>query len=170
MNKEVHEYIRGCTCQREENPIVLNCITIYIMWPIASKWEKEMVEYTTTNVMPKKMSKNVNAISQLNMISVFKCWIRLAMRPIISTMSSITATIIGYVGHGIKTTCNICKADKMIKHTASRRINVRLNWMQTNAFDILTVCSVVCSLQLTCHLQLNWAYEQDELYIHVSFL
>ena len=57
MNKDVHKYIRECTCWQGENPIVLNCITLYKMSPIAPKWAKAMVEYMTTNFMPKKMSK-----------------------------------------------------------------------------------------------------------------
>ena len=56
MNKDVHEYIRECTCRRDENPIVLNAITLYKML-VAPKWAKAMVEYMTINVMPKKMSK-----------------------------------------------------------------------------------------------------------------
>ena len=57
MNKDVHEYIGLCSCQIRENPIVLNYITLYKMKPIAIKWKKAMVEYMTTKVMPKKISK-----------------------------------------------------------------------------------------------------------------
>ena len=57
MNKDVHEYMRGCSCQMGENPIVLNCTNLYKMKPFAPKWAKAMVEYMSTKVMPKKMSK-----------------------------------------------------------------------------------------------------------------
>ena len=57
MNKDVHKYIKEFTCQREESPIVLNAFTLYKRSPIAPKWAEAMVEYMTTNVMPKKMSK-----------------------------------------------------------------------------------------------------------------
>ena len=36
---------------------MLNAITLYKMSPVAPKWLEAMVEYMTTNVMPKKMSK-----------------------------------------------------------------------------------------------------------------
>ena len=58
MNKDVHEYMRECTYWRDKNIIVLNCITLYKMLPIAPKWAKAMVEYMTTNVMLEKMSKS----------------------------------------------------------------------------------------------------------------
>ena len=54
MNKDVHKYIRECTCRRDKNPIVLNAITLYKMPPIAPKWTGAMVKYMTTNVMPKR--------------------------------------------------------------------------------------------------------------------
>ena len=57
MNKDLHEYIRECMCQRDKIPIVLNSITLCKMSAIAPKWAKTMVEYMTTNVMPEKMSK-----------------------------------------------------------------------------------------------------------------
>ena len=58
MYKDVHKHIRECTCQQDENPIVLNAITLYYkMSPVAPKWAKAMVECMTTNVMPKKMRK-----------------------------------------------------------------------------------------------------------------
>ena len=57
MTKDVHEYIRECMCWRDKSPIVHNAITLYKMSPVAPKWAKAMVEYMTTNVMPKKMSK-----------------------------------------------------------------------------------------------------------------
>ena len=56
MNKDVHKYIRECTCQKEKSLVVLNAVTLYKMSPISSKWEKAMVEYMTTNLMPKNMS------------------------------------------------------------------------------------------------------------------
>ena len=54
MSNDVHEYIRGYIYQIRKNPIVLECITLYKMAPIA---QEAMVEYMTTNVMPKKMIK-----------------------------------------------------------------------------------------------------------------
>ena len=57
MNKDIHKYIRECTCQREESPIVLNAITFYKMSPVAPMWAEAMVEYMTTNVMQVKTSK-----------------------------------------------------------------------------------------------------------------
>ena len=57
MDRDVHKHIKDCTCQRDENPIVLNAITFYKMSPVAPKWDKAMVEYMTTNVMPEKMRK-----------------------------------------------------------------------------------------------------------------
>ena len=40
-----------------KTPIALECIILYKMVPIASKWVEAMVEYMYTNVMPKMMSK-----------------------------------------------------------------------------------------------------------------
>ena len=57
MNKDIHKYIKECTCQKDKNPIVLNAIIIYRMSPIAPKWAEAMVEYMTTSVMLEKMSK-----------------------------------------------------------------------------------------------------------------
>ena len=70
MYKDVHAFVRECTCQRDKNPIVLNAITLYNMSqvvinaislynmsPVAPKWAEAMVEYMTTNVMPEKISK-----------------------------------------------------------------------------------------------------------------
>ena len=57
MEKDVHEYIRECMCQKDKSTVVHNAIFLYKMSSIAPKWAKSMVEYMTTNVMPKKMSK-----------------------------------------------------------------------------------------------------------------
>ena len=57
MDKDVHEHIRECTCQRDKNLDVLNANTLYKMSPIAPKRAEAMVEYMTTNVVPAKMSK-----------------------------------------------------------------------------------------------------------------
>ena len=57
MYKDVHKHIRECTCQRDKSQAMMNAITLYKMSPIAPKWAKAMVDYMTTNVMPKKMSK-----------------------------------------------------------------------------------------------------------------
>ena len=57
MNQDIHRYIKECTFIRGENPIDLNCITLYKMSPIAPKWEKALVEHMSTNVIQIKMSK-----------------------------------------------------------------------------------------------------------------
>ena len=57
MYKDVHAHIRECTCQRDKSLVMLNAITLYKMSPVAPKWAEAMVEYMTTNVMPKNMSK-----------------------------------------------------------------------------------------------------------------
>ena len=57
MDRDVYKHIKECTCQRDGNPLMLNAITLYKMSPIVPKWAEAMVEYMTTNVMPKKMSK-----------------------------------------------------------------------------------------------------------------
>ena len=55
--KGIHEFISGCPCQMGIYSIELNHITLYKTQPMAPKWAKELVEYLTTNVIPKKMSK-----------------------------------------------------------------------------------------------------------------
>ena len=55
--KDVHEFIRGCSCQMKVLPIELNHVTLYKTQLVAPKWAKGLVEYLTTNVMLKKMSK-----------------------------------------------------------------------------------------------------------------
>ena len=57
VNKDVFKYNRECTGMRNKSPIVHNAISLYKMSPVAPKWTEAMVEYMTTNVMPKKMSK-----------------------------------------------------------------------------------------------------------------
>ena len=57
MYKDVHKHIRECTCQQDKSPMMVNAITLYKMSPVAPKWTKAMIEYMTTNVMPKNMSK-----------------------------------------------------------------------------------------------------------------
>ena len=57
MYKDVHAYVKECTCQQDKNPVMLNAITLYKMSPIAPKWAEAIVEYMTTNVMPEKMRK-----------------------------------------------------------------------------------------------------------------
>ena len=57
MYKDVHKHARECTCQQDKSLVMLNAITLYKMSPVAPKWAEAMVEYMTTNVMPKKMSK-----------------------------------------------------------------------------------------------------------------
>ena len=53
----MHKHIRECTCQRDKSQAMINAITLYKMSLVAPKWAEAMVEYMTTNVMPKKMSK-----------------------------------------------------------------------------------------------------------------
>ena len=57
MYKDVHKYIRECTCQRDKSLVMLNAIILYKMSPIAPKWAKAMVDHMTANVMLEKMRK-----------------------------------------------------------------------------------------------------------------
>ena len=57
MYRDVHKHIRECTCQAQEIQALMNAITLYKMSPVAPNWAEAMVEYMTTNVVPKKMSK-----------------------------------------------------------------------------------------------------------------
>ena len=57
MHKDVHEHIRECNCQKDKSQAMISAITLYKMFLVAPKWAEAMVEYMTTNVMPKRMSK-----------------------------------------------------------------------------------------------------------------
>ena len=57
MYRDVHKHIRECTCQTKENQALMNAITLYKMSLVAPKWAEALVEYMTTNVVPKKMGK-----------------------------------------------------------------------------------------------------------------
>ena len=57
MYKDMRKHIKKCTCQGDKSQAMLNAITLYKMSLVAPKWVEALVEYKTTNVMPKKMSK-----------------------------------------------------------------------------------------------------------------
>ena len=57
MYRDVHKHIRECTCQTEKSQALMNAITLYKLPLVAPKWAKAMVEYMTTNVVPKRMGK-----------------------------------------------------------------------------------------------------------------